>query len=183
MQLFNEITSMCTRPRARPHEHRGEILRILLRRTEDDLPPGARAYRQSLTGLEIELPAKRCRKAELALQAQTDDGGTAPHGSKSTMPYRRLKSGRFTSGGPGLADDRGAGRAHGLQNPAPARKRLPSATSMKHPRSRRGITRTPRLTFHAAVRPVFDDYRLNRRLSLPDVERHVRLHLAPAFRH
>src|SRR5262245_33482590 len=37
------------------------------------------------------------------------------------------------------------------------------------------------LTFHAAVRDVFDDYRINGRRSLPDVHRHVRLHLAPFF--
>jgi integrase len=36
-------------------------------------------------------------------------------------------------------------------------------------------------TFRAAVRDVLDDYRMNRRRSLPDVERHVRLHLAPFF--
>ncbi len=39
----------------------------------------------------------------------------------------------------------------------------------------------PRLTFRAAVRDVLDDYRMNRRRSLIDVERHVRLHLAPFF--
>ncbi len=48
---------------------------------------------------------------------------------------------------------------------------------MKHPRSPR---RAPGPTFHAAVRDVLD-YRMNRRRSLADVERHVRLHLAPAF--
>ena len=39
----------------------------------------------------------------------------------------------------------------------------------------------PPLAFRAAVRDVLDDYRMNRRRSLPDVERHVRLHLAPFF--
>jgi len=39
----------------------------------------------------------------------------------------------------------------------------------------------PRLTFRIAVRHVLDDYRINRRRSLTDVERHVRLHLAPFF--
>ena len=39
----------------------------------------------------------------------------------------------------------------------------------------------PRLTFRAAVRDVLDDYRINRKRSLVDVERHVRLHLAPFF--
>ena len=38
-----------------------------------------------------------------------------------------------------------------------------------------------RLTFRAAVRDVLDDYRMNRKRSLRDVERHVRLHLAPFF--
>ena len=38
-----------------------------------------------------------------------------------------------------------------------------------------------RLSFRAAVRDVLDDYRINRRRSLPDVERHVRLHLTPFF--
>jgi integrase len=46
---------------------------------------------------------------------------------------------------------------------------------------RRSHPRTPRLTFATAVRDVLDDYRMNRRRSLPDVARHVRLHLAPAF--
>jgi len=39
----------------------------------------------------------------------------------------------------------------------------------------------PRLTFRAATRAVLDDYRMNRKRSLVDVERHVRLHLAPFF--
>jgi len=39
----------------------------------------------------------------------------------------------------------------------------------------------PRLTFRAAVRDVLDDYRINRKRSLADVERHVRLHLGPFF--
>jgi integrase len=38
-----------------------------------------------------------------------------------------------------------------------------------------------RLTFRTAVRDLLDDYRINRRRSLPDVERHIRLHLAPFF--
>jgi integrase len=46
---------------------------------------------------------------------------------------------------------------------------------------RRFTTPTPRLTFTAAARDVLDDYRMNGRRSLPDVERHVRLHLAPFF--
>lgn len=41
--------------------------------------------------------------------------------------------------------------------------------------------RVVRLTFAAAVRDVLDDYRMNRRRSLADVERHVRLHLSPVF--
>ncbi len=51
---------------------------------------------------------------------------------------------------------------------------------MKRARSRPAAARR-RLTFHAAVRDVLDDYRMNGRRSLADVERHVRLHLAPAF--
>src|SRR5439155_283630 len=39
----------------------------------------------------------------------------------------------------------------------------------------------PGLTFRAAVRDVLDDYRMNRKRSLRDVERHVRLHLGPFF--
>jgi integrase len=39
----------------------------------------------------------------------------------------------------------------------------------------------PRLTFRAAIRAVLDDYRINHRRSLADLERHVRLHLAPFF--
>src|SRR5437867_1155811 len=39
----------------------------------------------------------------------------------------------------------------------------------------------PRLTFRAAVRDVLDDYRMNRKRSLVDVQRHVRLHLDPFF--
>jgi integrase len=39
----------------------------------------------------------------------------------------------------------------------------------------------PQLTFSTAVRDVLDDYRINRRRSLADVARHVRLHLAPFF--
>ena len=37
-------------------------------------------------------------------------------------------------------------------------------------------------TFQRAVREVLDDYRMNGRRSLADVERHVGLHLAPFFR-
>src|SRR6059058_2919723 len=48
--------------------------------------------------------------------------------------------------------------------------------------TRTGVTRPfLRLTFGAAVREVLDDYRINRRRSLVDVERHVRLHLGPFF--
>src|SRR5207247_11450225 len=39
----------------------------------------------------------------------------------------------------------------------------------------------PGPTFRAAVRDVLDDYRMNRKRSLRDVERHVRLHLGPFF--
>lgn len=39
----------------------------------------------------------------------------------------------------------------------------------------------PPLTFPTAARDVLDDYRMNRRRSLPDVGRHVRLHLTPFF--
>jgi integrase len=42
--------------------------------------------------------------------------------------------------------------------------------------------RLARLTFTAAARDVLDDYRINRKRSLVDVERHIRLHLAPFFR-
>src|SRR2546430_1856813 len=38
-----------------------------------------------------------------------------------------------------------------------------------------------RLTFRAAIREVLDDYRMNRKRSLVDVQRHVRLHLEPFF--
>jgi hypothetical protein len=34
-----------------------------------------------------------------------------------------------------------------------------------------------RLTFRAAIREVLDDYRINRKRSLVDVQRHIRLHL------
>jgi len=47
------------------------------------------------------------------------------------------------------------------------------ATRVKRP--------TRHVTFPSAVRDVLDDYRLNRRRSLPDVERHIRLHLLPFF--
>ena len=61
-----------------------------------------------------------------------------------------------------------------------------SETRLKQ-RSRRSALRSgvdpplPRLTFRAAVRDVLDDYRINRKRSLVDVERHVRLHLTPFF--
>src|SRR5438552_18203566 len=47
----------------------------------------------------------------------------------------------------------------------------------------RVVTRRPlpRLTFSIAARGVLDDYRMNRKRSLVDVQRHVRLHLAPFF--
>jgi len=38
-----------------------------------------------------------------------------------------------------------------------------------------------RLTFRAAIREVLDDYRMKRKRSLVDVQRHLRLHLAPFF--
>jgi integrase len=47
---------------------------------------------------------------------------------------------------------------------------------MKHRRSR-----ARRLTFTAAARDVLLDYQQNARRSLPDVRRHVRLHLKPFF--
>ncbi len=44
------------------------------------------------------------------------------------------------------------------------------------------ITAQPaRLTFRAAARDVLDDYRINRKRSLVDVQRHLRLHLEPFF--
>jgi len=44
------------------------------------------------------------------------------------------------------------------------------------------ITAQPaRLTFRAATRDVLDDYRINRKRSLVDVQRHLRLHLEPFF--
>jgi integrase len=56
-------------------------------------------------------------------------------------------------------------------------KRLRRTTAL-----RAEVTRpVVRLTFRAAVRDVLDDYRMNRKRSLVDVERHVRLHLAPCF--
>src|SRR5437899_9101776 len=47
----------------------------------------------------------------------------------------------------------------------------------------RVVTRRPlpRLTFSIAARGVLDDYRMNRKRSIVDVQRHVRLHLAPFF--
>src|SRR5947207_14194068 len=45
-----------------------------------------------------------------------------------------------------------------------------------------GPTAQPaRLTFRAAARDVLDDYRINRKRSLVDVQRHLRLHLEPFF--
>jgi integrase len=38
-----------------------------------------------------------------------------------------------------------------------------------------------RLTFRTAAREVLDDYRINRKRSLVDVQRHLRLHLEPFF--
>src|SRR5439155_22021935 len=62
----------------------------------------------------------------------------------------------------------------------------PSERNMRATRLKRRdrVTRvlTPPLpgpTFRAAVRDVLDDYRMNRKRSLRDVERHVRLHLGP----
>src|SRR5437016_10339905 len=51
------------------------------------------------------------------------------------------------------------------------------------PRRRNSATRLKRrkVTFRSAVHDVLDDYRLNRRRSRTDVERHVRLHLLPFF--
>ena len=44
------------------------------------------------------------------------------------------------------------------------------------------ITAQPaRLTFRTAAREVLDDYRINRKRSLVDVQRHLRLHLEPFF--
>jgi integrase len=44
------------------------------------------------------------------------------------------------------------------------------------------ITAQPaRLTFRAAARDVLDDYQINRKRSLVDVQRHLRLHLEPFF--
>jgi integrase len=59
-------------------------------------------------------------------------------------------------------------------------------TGLKRPRrlaaDRTIIAPLPaRLTFRAAVRDVLDDYRMNRKRSLVDVQRHVRLHLEPFF--
>ena len=47
---------------------------------------------------------------------------------------------------------------------------------------RRIVTPQPvRLTLRAAIREVLDDYRVNRKRSLVDVQRHARLHLEPFF--
>jgi integrase len=46
---------------------------------------------------------------------------------------------------------------------------------------KRRRSRAPRLTFAAAARDVVLDYQQNARRSLPDVRRHIRLHLAPFF--
>src|SRR5207253_4891203 len=64
-----------------------------------------------------------------------------------------------------------------------ASERNMRATRLKR-RDRATRVLTPPLpgpTFRAAVRDVLDDYRMNRRRSLRDVERHVRLHLGPFF--
>ena len=53
-------------------------------------------------------------------------------------------------------------------------------TRLKRARTARRRLRDD-LTFRAAVRDVLDDYRVNRRRSLADVRRHVRLHLGPFF--
>jgi integrase len=87
----------------------------------------------------------------------------------------------------------GAGRSTGRTDPGACPIRLGRAerctvseTHLKQRNSgtatRTGVTRPfPRLTFGAAVREVLDDYRINRRRSLVDVDRHVRLHLGPFF--
>ena len=57
------------------------------------------------------------------------------------------------------------------------------ATRLKR-RARVARVLTPPLSgpsFRAAVRDVLDDYRMNRKRSLLDVERHMRLHLGPFF--
>ena len=46
---------------------------------------------------------------------------------------------------------------------------------------KRRRSRTPRLTFAVAARDVLLDYQQNAHRSLPDVRRHVRLHLKPFF--
>jgi|SRR5579862_1460570 len=63
-----------------------------------------------------------------------------------------------------------ARKSPGRVDSRPGRRNIP-ATRLK----RRNVT------FLSAVRDVLDDYRLNRRRSLADVERHIRLHLLPFF--
>jgi len=64
---------------------------------------------------------------------------------------------------------------------SPARPVVPQLEREKRPTKHRATDSRCSLTFRAAVRDVLDDYRMNRRRSLVDVERHVRLHLAPTF--
>ena len=63
---------------------------------------------------------------------------------------------------------------------SPARPAAPQLGREKRPAKHRA-TDWCGPTFRAAIRDVLDDYRMNRRRSLADVERHVRLHLAPFF--
>ena len=56
-----------------------------------------------------------------------------------------------------------------------------TATRLKRRDRRTGQPQLAAPTFRTAVRDVLDDYRMNRRRSLVDVQRHVRLHLAPFF--
>jgi integrase len=66
-------------------------------------------------------------------------------------------------------------RQHRHRRPSTHPRLAHAATSSK--RSAPGS----RLTFRTAVRDLLDDYCLNHRRSLPDVQRHIRLHLAPFF--
>jgi integrase len=72
------------------------------------------------------------------------------------------------------------------RGPSPAEQHV-AETPLKRPArpltDRSTSASLPRLTFHAAVRDVLADYRMNRKRSLPDVQRHVRLHLEPFFGH
>jgi integrase len=63
---------------------------------------------------------------------------------------------------------------------SPARPATPRLGREKRPAKHRA-TDWCGPTFRTAIRDVLDDYRMNRRRSLADVERHVRLHLAPFF--